>query len=175
MVLSVAACLLYLVAPSLVEAVDCSAPGVDTQKCCASNPPNNPICKTTLGGGGGGTADSTDTQTQSSNNGLKDIGNNGGAFGNTKCNPNNPSGTDCLKKNPITKDLNTIINYLTGLAGVVIVGVIIVGGIQYMLAGDNSQGTAAAKQRITHAIIALVFFSIAWSILQFIVPGGAFN
>ena len=79
-----------------------------------------------------------------------------------------------LKTNPIVNDINLVINFLGALAGVVIVGAIIVGGIQYMTAGDNAQAVSAAKQRIINALIALFAYLLAFGFLQWLVPGGVF-
>lgn len=68
--------------------------------------------------------------------------------------------------------LVTGINILSGLVGVVIVMMIAIGGIQYSTARDNPQAVAAAKARITNAIIALVASLFIYAFLQYIVPGG---
>ncbi len=74
--------------------------------------------------------------------------------------------------NPIVKDINMIVNFLAGLVGVVVVGSIIYGGIQYIMAGDNPQAVSAAKDRITNSLIALVAFGFMYAFLQWLVPGG---
>jgi hypothetical protein len=82
---------------------------------------------------------------------------------------------NCVKNNKITKDLEIIINVLSVGVGIVVVGMIIVGGIQYMAAGDNPNAVAAAKQRITNALIALVAFLLTFAFLQWLIPGGIFG
>jgi hypothetical protein len=89
---------------------------------------------------------------------------------------------DCLSQkalvssnNPIIRDLNTIVDFLSGLVGIVVVGVIILGGIQYSMAGDSPDAVGKAKQRITNGLIALVGFLLIFSFLQWIIPGGIFN
>lgn len=74
----------------------------------------------------------------------------------------------------IIKYLLLFINGLSAIVGIVIVIVIIVGGIQYSAAGDNPQGTEAAKKRISSAIIALLLYIFTFAFLQWIVPGGIF-
>jgi FlaG/FlaF family flagellin (archaellin) len=81
----------------------------------------------------------------------------------------------CLKGNPIVKDLNVIVNFLSAGVGIVVVGSLILGGIQYAMAGDSSDAVGKAKQRITNALFALVAFLLIFSFLQWIVPGGIFN
>lgn len=79
---------------------------------------------------------------------------------------------NCVKENPIIKDINMIVNFLSAGAGIVIVGSIIVGGIQYTLAGNNPNNVSAAKKRITDALIALLAFFFIFSFLQWLIPGG---
>ena len=79
-----------------------------------------------------------------------------------------------LKSNPIVEDINMIINFLAAGVGIVVVAVIIIGGIQYMTAGDNPQTVAAAKQRIMNGLIALLAFIFSFAFLQWLVPGGVF-
>jgi hypothetical protein len=78
------------------------------------------------------------------------------------------------KNNPIVKDLNQAVNFLSAAVGVVVVGTIILGGIQYTMAGDNPQALGAAKQRIINGLIALLAFLFMYAFLQWLVPGGVF-
>ncbi len=89
-----------------------------------------------------------------------------------------PAPTDiqnCLRANPIVRDLNLIVNLLGGLVGVVVIGTIIVGGIQYISAGDNATLITAAKQRVMNGVIALVIFIFSYAFLQWLIPGGIFK
>jgi hypothetical protein len=81
----------------------------------------------------------------------------------------------CLESNPIVYRLNQVINFLSVGVGIVITGVIIVGGIQYILAGDNATALAAARQRIINGLIALGSFLLMYSFLQWLIPGGVFG
>lgn len=72
----------------------------------------------------------------------------------------------------IVKYLVILINVLSSLAGFVIVGSIIYGGILYTSAGSDSQKVSAAKDRISSAIIALLFFIFGYGLLNYLVPGG---
>lgn len=81
----------------------------------------------------------------------------------------------CVQANPIVNRLEEIINFLSIGVGVVVVAVIIFGGIQYMTADGSAQATAAAKSRITNALIALLAFIFTYAFLQWLVPGGVFN
>lgn len=78
----------------------------------------------------------------------------------------------CLKENVIVKRVNEIVNVLSGLVGIVVVGTIILGGIQYSLASGKQDSTANAKKRIMNGIIALVAYLLIFGFLQWLVPGG---
>jgi len=81
----------------------------------------------------------------------------------------------CIRNNPIVKDINGLVNFLSIGVGIVVTAMIIVGGIQYMAAGDNPNAVTAAKQRITNALIALAVFLVAFAFLQWLIPGGVFG
>lgn len=82
-----------------------------------------------------------------------------------------PDGDD-IDSNAIVFYLKAIIQFLTGGVGLVVTLMIIIGGVQYMAAGDSPQKVEAAKKRITNAILALVLFIFTVAILNFLVPGG---
>jgi hypothetical protein len=81
----------------------------------------------------------------------------------------------CVDQSPIVHDIQNIVNFLSAAVGVAVIAMIIVGGIQYSLAGDNSSALESAKKRITNAIIALFAFLFAWAFLQWLIPGGIFG
>ena len=94
------------------------------------------------------------------------------------CNTPNPSPAQlqaCLQQNPIINDIQLVVNFLSAGLGVVVVAVIIVGGIQYMTAGDNPQAVSAAKQRIINGLIALMAFLLTFAFLNWLIPGGIFG
>lgn len=72
----------------------------------------------------------------------------------------------------IVKYLVIFINVLTAIAGLVVVLMIIVGGIQYSAARDNPQAVQAAKGKITNALLGLIAYIFTSAFLQWIVPGG---
>jgi len=65
-----------------------------------------------------------------------------------------------------------VINFLSALAGIVIVFSIMFAGFQYMTARDNSGQIQQARTRIIWAISALLIFIFMYSALNFLVPGG---
>lgn len=79
---------------------------------------------------------------------------------------------ECLKQTPIVTNLNNIIKFMSAGIGIVVIAVIIIGGIQYTLAGDNASAITAAKQRIINGLIALVAFIFMFALLQWLIPGG---
>jgi hypothetical protein len=74
----------------------------------------------------------------------------------------------------IIKLVVVITNILSGIAGLVIIGTIIFGGVQYSMAGPDPSKVQAAKHKITTALLALVLFIFGYAFLQWIVPGGLF-
>jgi hypothetical protein len=88
---------------------------------------------------------------------------------------NTPALKKCVQNNAITKDLQLIVNVLSAGVGIIIIGMIILGGTQYSMAGDNAQAITAAKQRITNALIALAAYLFLFAFLQWLVPGGLFG
>ena len=68
--------------------------------------------------------------------------------------------------------ISPAVKFLSVGVGVVVTIMIIIGGIQYSTAGGDPQATAAAKKKISNAILALVAYSLIFALLEFIVPGG---
>jgi uncharacterized protein YqhQ len=80
-----------------------------------------------------------------------------------------------LQKNPIIRDIQDIVDFLSAGVGLVVVAMIILGGIQYSIAGDNSQKITDAKKRIANALIALLVFIFLFAFVQWLIPGGVFS
>lgn len=74
----------------------------------------------------------------------------------------------------IVKWLLIFINALAALVGIVVIGMIIIGGIQYSSAGDDPNKVQEAKKKITNALLALLTFIFMYAFLQWVVPGGVF-
>ena len=77
--------------------------------------------------------------------------------------------------NPIIDAMFAIIRFLTLGAGLVMVGSIVVAGIQYTTSRGDPQATAKAMGRITSTLGALALLIFAYALLNWLVPGGAFN
>lgn len=95
---------------------------------------------------------------------------------NPNCQNSNQAGVkECLASNNLVKDLNDIVNFLSAGVGIVVVGNIIIGGIQYTTSGEGSEGIKKARQRISNSALALVAFLFIYAFLQWIIPGGVFG
>lgn len=76
------------------------------------------------------------------------------------------------KGNPITDTMFAIIRFLSAGVGLVIIGSIIVGGVQYSASRGDPQATANAVKRIQNTMIALVIFIFGYAILNYVIPAG---
>jgi len=95
----------------------------------------------------------------------------------TKCAPlgndcKGVSANTCLTQSPIVKNINNIVNFLAAGVGVVVIAVIIIGGIQYSMAGDNPSALSEARKRIINGLIALVAFLLLFTFVEWLIPGG---
>jgi hypothetical protein len=72
----------------------------------------------------------------------------------------------------IIKLVIVVTNILTGIAGLIIIGTMIFGGIQYSMAGADPSKVQEAKHKITNALIALLLLIFGFAFLQWVVPGG---
>jgi len=82
---------------------------------------------------------------------------------------------ECLQQNPLVKDIQMGVNFLSAGVGIVVVGALILGGIQYSMAGGAPEAVTKAKQRITNALIAFAAFIFMFAFLQWLIPGGIFG
>ncbi|MCA9331778.1 hypothetical protein KC968_02450 [Candidatus Saccharibacteria bacterium] len=86
----------------------------------------------------------------------------------------NSSGGESLNANNcgIINIIVKVIQALSGAVGIVVVVMIVWGGIQYTSSRDNPQKTAAAKEHIINAVMALVMYIFFVAILNWLIPGG---
>jgi hypothetical protein len=75
------------------------------------------------------------------------------------------------KGNPIMDALFGIVRFLSDGVGLVVVGSIIVGGIQYSGSRGDPQSTAMAINRIRSSLYALLIYIFAYAILNYLIPG----
>lgn len=77
--------------------------------------------------------------------------------------------------NPITDLLFAIIRLLSAGVGIVVIGSIVVAGIQYSASRDDPQATAKARGRIATSLGALLIYIFAYAILNYVIPGQFFK
>lgn len=73
--------------------------------------------------------------------------------------------------NAFVDSLNDIINVLGYFVLPIVIIVIIVGGIQYSLAGGNPKQAADARRRIAKALVSLIAYIFLWAFLRYLIPG----
>lgn len=89
--------------------------------------------------------------------------------------PTNQQLQNTIKQNPIVHDLNLIVNFLSALVGILVIGDLILGGIQYSAAGNSPEAVNKAKKRMINGMIALVAFLFIFAFVQWLIPGGVFK
>jgi hypothetical protein len=124
-------------------------------------------CSDNSGGDCGGASGNTAPTTKKNADCDNTIGSNG-KVSQTKVNK-------CLNQSPIVHDIQLIVNFLSAGVALIVTAVIIVGGIQYSLAGDNAAAITSAKNRIVNGLIALVAFIFTFAFVQWLIPGGVFG
>lgn len=77
--------------------------------------------------------------------------------------------------NPIEDLLFAFLRFISVGVGIVVVIAIIASGIQYSTSEGNAEATQKAKSRIRSTIIGLIVYVLAFSLFQFLVPGGLFK
>jgi hypothetical protein len=76
------------------------------------------------------------------------------------------------KGNPIADAAFAIIRILSNGVGLVIIGSIVYGGIQYTGSRGDPQATAMAVNRIRSSLFALLLFIFGYAILNYLIPAG---
>lgn len=76
--------------------------------------------------------------------------------------------------NPIVDIMLAIFRFLSTGVGIVVIGSVVVAGIQYTMSRGDPQTTAAAINRVTSAVGALILYLFIFAIANFIIPGGMF-
>ena len=76
---------------------------------------------------------------------------------------------------PIQDMLFALIRFLSVGVGIAVTLALIAAGIQYSSAEGNPESSQKAKLRAQQALIGLAIYIFAFSLLQFLIPGGIFN
>jgi len=87
------------------------------------------------------------------------------------CNNPNVSASNCTL---VGKFVQPAVDFLSVLFGIAVVAAIIYGGIEYASSGGDPSKSAAGKNRIRNALIALVAYVFLLALMNFIIPGGVF-
>jgi hypothetical protein len=77
--------------------------------------------------------------------------------------------------NPIMSILIQVINFLAVGVGIAVVGGIIWGGMMYASSNGDAGKTKQAVTIIVNAVVGLLLFIFMYALINFLVPGGAFN
>jgi hypothetical protein len=80
----------------------------------------------------------------------------------------NATGTNLPNEATASSIVLRIIQILLGVAGLVAVIFLIIGGFRYILAGGNEESAESAKKTITNAIIGIVIVILAFVIVRVI-------
>lgn len=75
------------------------------------------------------------------------------------------------KGNGILDATFAIIRFLSNGVGLVLIGSLVWGGIQFSMSRSNPQAVSAAQNRIKSTLGALVIFIFTYAILNYLVPG----
>lgn len=75
----------------------------------------------------------------------------------------------------IGRYFNPAITAVTVVIGTVLVCSFGYGAIQYGSARDNPQAISAAKSRMANTVLVFLGYSLLWSFLQWLIPGGLFE
>ena len=75
------------------------------------------------------------------------------------------------KGNPIIDMMFAILRFLSIGVGIVLIGALIVAGIQYTTSAGDSQATQKAMKRIGQVVAALFLYVFAFALLNWLIPG----
>ena len=64
--------------------------------------------------------------------------------------------------------INTILSYVLGIAGLIAVVFIIVGGFRYLTSGGSKEGVTGAKNTLLYAIVGLIVIALAFALKVFV-------
>jgi len=79
-----------------------------------------------------------------------------------------PSGFEGGGANSVPTIINGILSWALGIAGLLAVAFIIVGGFNYITSSGNEKKVTAAKNSIIYAVIGLIVVALAFAIKAFV-------
>ena len=99
--------------------------------------------------------------------------------GNNNVSPEIRAASGCPNTGVKTNDLSTVIqnilNAIIGVAGLISVAYIVVGGIQYITSSGDSNKTEKAKKTILYALIGLIVCALSFAIVNFTISRIIYN
>ena len=78
-------------------------------------------------------------------------------------------GLSCSPSADAENIITTVINWVLGIAALIAVLMLIVGGILYVTAAGNSDRAKQARQTILYAVIGLIVIVLAYFIVAFVI------
>lgn len=91
------------------------------------------------------------------------------------CDPTIQGGAECARGNltfdPLTSQIQNIVNTLIFASGIIAVVFIIVGGLRYILSQGDEKAVQGAKNTVLYAVIGLVVVILAFAIVNFVLSG----
>lgn len=139
------------------------------------------VTGSTGGSGSSGTTQPNNTVNLDNTKTKHQCGSGDGAVGTTinfgckgeSCLSSKPDATYCAGNNSGILDVTfAIIRFLSIGVGLVVVGSMVVAGIQYTTSRGDPKATAEAETRIKATVIALLIYIFAYAILNYVLPKG---
>jgi len=83
-------------------------------------------------------------------------------------------GVDCIGRNiendtSLESVIQSVVNTMLFLIGIISVIMLIVGGIRYVISGGNQSQVDGARNTILYAIVGLVIAFVAWGVVNFVI------
>lgn len=69
----------------------------------------------------------------------------------------------------LSNDIINILNVIIGAIGILAVGIVILGGVQYMTSSGDAGKVKKAKDTILYGIIGLIIVALAFAIVNFVI------
>jgi len=83
-------------------------------------------------------------------------------------------GVDCIGQNiendaSLESVIQSVVNTLLFVIGIISVIMLIIGGIRYVVSGGNQSQVEGARNTILYAIVGLVIAFVAWGVVNFVI------
>ena len=78
-------------------------------------------------------------------------------------------------ENPIFIYLGKVITFMTAIFGILLVLMIVISGLQYVLAGASADSAKEAKDRLKNAVTGFILFILMFGILNLLIPDQIFR